>query len=152
MQGYDFSNVRVGFNRGGQHRLAANFLVEHGPFYSGHKTSFSASRGRMNVTSQLSFEPRYTVDIVDLREGSFTNNLFGMRGTYTMTPLMFVSALVQYNSAVRQASANIRLRWEYRPGSEFFIVFNEQRDTNTPRFPELANRSFVVKFNRLLRF
>ena len=40
-----------------------------------------------------------------------------------------------------------------RPGSELFIVFNEQRDSFTPqRFPELENRAFVVKINRLFRF
>ncbi len=30
-------------------------------------------------------------------------------------------------------SSNVRLRWEYRPGSELFVVFNEERDTlDTP--------------------
>jgi hypothetical protein len=49
-------------------------------------------------------------------------------------------------------SANVRLRWEYRPGSEFFLVLNEQRDTTSARFPDLVNRSVIVKFNRLVRF
>jgi hypothetical protein len=49
-------------------------------------------------------------------------------------------------------SANVRLRWEYQPGSEFFVVYNEERDTFGPRFPELANRSLIVKINRLFRF
>jgi hypothetical protein len=35
--------------------------------------------------------------------------------------MMFVSALVQYNSAIEHASASVRLRWEYRPGSELFV-------------------------------
>ena len=48
-----------------------------------------------------------------------------------MTPLMFVSALVQYNSGINAVSANVRLRWEYRPGSELFVVYNEERDTLT---------------------
>ena len=26
-------------------------------------------------------------------------------------------------------SANARVRWEYRPGSELFIVYNEERDS-----------------------
>ncbi len=69
-----------------------------------------------------------------------------------MTPYMFVSALLQYNSADHVVSANVRLRWEYRPGSELFVVFNEQRDTLSPRFPDLANRAFIVKINRLVRF
>ena len=49
-------------------------------------------------------------------------------------------------------SANVRFRWEYEPGSELFVVFNEDRDTTTRRFPGLRNRAFVVKFNRLFRF
>ena len=40
----------------------------------------------------------------------------------------------------------------YRPGSELFLVLNEQRDTLSPRFPDLMNRSFIVKINRLVRF
>ena len=31
--------------------------------------------------------------------------------------------------------ANVRLRWEYRPGSELFVVYNEERDTLAPTFP-----------------
>jgi hypothetical protein len=49
-------------------------------------------------------------------------------------------------------SSNVRLRWEYRPGSELFVVLNEERDTLGRRYPDLANRAFVVKVNRLLRF
>ena len=69
-----------------------------------------------------------------------------------MTPLMFVSALLQYNSSNKSLGANIRFRWEYQPGSELFVVYNEQRDTLTPRFPELENRAFIIKINRLFRF
>jgi hypothetical protein len=65
---------------------------------------------------------------------------------------MFVSALVQYNTGVAAVSANVRLRWEYRPGSELFLVLNEQRDTLPARFPDLVNRTFIVKVNRLVRF
>jgi hypothetical protein len=32
------------------------------------------------------------------------------------------------------------------------VVYNEERDTFGPRFPELANRSLIVKINRLFRF
>ena len=64
---------------------------------------------------------------------------------------MFASALLQYNSSNHSVSANVRLRWEYRPGSELFVVFNEQRDTLARRFPALANRAFIVKINRLFR-
>jgi hypothetical protein len=69
-----------------------------------------------------------------------------------MTPLMFVSALLQYNSGTNAMSANARLRWEYQPGSELFVVYNEERNTLARSFPTLSNRAIIVKFNRLFRF
>ena len=59
---------------------------------------------------------------------------------------------VQYNSTTRRTSANVRLRWEYRPESELFVVYNEERDTLARGFPDLQNRAFIVKINRLFRF
>ena len=49
-------------------------------------------------------------------------------------------------------STNARLRWEYQPGSELFVVYNEQRDTLGVRYPDLVNRAFIVKVTRLFRF
>ena len=70
---------------------------------------------------------------------------------------MFFGGLVQYNSVSNSLSANLRLRWEYQPGSELFIVYNDQRDVadfsfRDVRWPLLENRAFVVKFTRLFRF
>jgi hypothetical protein len=65
---------------------------------------------------------------------------------------MFTSALIQYTSATNTLSANVRFRWEYRPGSELFVVYNDQRDTLRPGFPDLQNRAIIVKVNRLFRY
>jgi hypothetical protein len=150
--GYDYQTFSAGYNLGQRRRASAQLSVEHGTFYSGRKTSVGISRGRVNVSSQLSFEPTYTVNRVTLAEGSFTSHLTGARVTYTMTPLMFASALVQYPSDGHVVSTNARLRWEYRPGSEVFVVYNEERDTLGRRFPLFVNRAVIVKVNRLLRF
>jgi hypothetical protein len=159
--GYDFHNTRVGYNFGSQRRLSGNVSIEHGTFYDGTKTTLSVGGGgggpfgvgRVEVTPQISLEPGLSLNWVDLPQGSFNTTLVTTRTTYTVTPLMFVSALVQYNSSNSTLSTNVRLRWEYQPGSELFVVYNEGRDTLTPRgYPELETRSFVVKVNRLFRF
>ena len=150
--GYDFINYRLGYNFGQQRRLSGNVTVEHGTFFSGRKTTLGISRGRLSLTNQFSIEPTYSINWVDLAEGSFTANLIGTRTTYTMTPRMFASMLLQYNSSVDAVSANIRFRWEYRPGSELFVVLNETRATEMTRFPTLTNRAFIIKINRLFRF
>ena len=150
--GYSFQDVRVSFQLGAQRRLAGGLAIQHGSFYGGEKTSVEFTRGRLEVTPQLSVEPGASLNRIDLPEGRFTTELVTARTTYTVTPKMFVSALLQYNSSNNSLGANLRLRWEYQPGSELFVVYNEQRDTLTPRFPELENRAFIIKINRLFRF
>ena len=150
--GYNFSSVRAGYTFGQQRDGSGTVMVERGTFYNGDKTTVIVNRGRLGLGPQLSIEPRLSLDWVDLVEGSFSSRLIGSRVTYTMTPLMFASALLQFNSGGEIVSANIRFRWEYASGSELFVVVNEERDTFARGFPDLANRSVIVKINRLLRF
>jgi hypothetical protein len=149
--GYRFANAHVQMNLGQRRKVSGNIALDRGSFYGGEKTTISVSRGRLNAHSQVSLEPTYLLSVVDLAEGSFTSQLVGSRVTYTVTPLMFASALLQYNSSSHAVSANVRLRWEYRPGSELFVVYNEDRDTLARRFPALAGRALIVKVNRLFR-
>ena len=150
--GYDFRNGRIGFNLGRRRRVSGNMSVEHGTFYNGRRTGVSLSQGRLSVTSALSLEPTYSLNRVRLVQGEFTTHLVGSRVTYTVTPLMFFSTLLQYNSATRTLSTNARLRWEYRPGSELFVVYNDERNTLARGFPSLATRAVIVKVNRLFRY
>jgi hypothetical protein len=94
-----------------------------------------------------------TINDVDLPAGSFINKIYGTRADYGFSPRMFASALLQYSSSDRTFSSNLRFRWEYRPGSELFLVWTDEHDTFQAR-PDtrLRNRAFVVKATRLWRF
>ena len=151
--GYTFQDTQVSYLLGPQRLFAGTVSLQRGSFYSGDKTTVGFNRGRLELTPQFSLEPSVSYNRVDLPEGTFTTNLVTTRTTYTVTPLMFVSALLQYNSSSDSLSTNVRLRWEYQPGSELFVVYNEQRDTLVPdRFSQLEDRAFIVKINRLFRF
>jgi hypothetical protein len=150
---YPFSSARAGFTLGPRRKLSGAVLLDVGEFYDGRKVGLNVTRGRLEVTRRLSMEPSLTLNWISVASApSFRTELVGSRITYGITPWMFISALVQYNNATSAVGANVRLRWEYQPGSELFVVVNEQRDTRAPSFPELANRSFIVKVNRLFRF
>ena len=151
--GYQFGAGRASLSLAARRRVSATLSVEHGSFYDGHRTVVNISQGRTELTSKFSVEPSVSLNWVDLSEGSFTTQLFSARVTYTMTPRMFASALVQYVSSVGTVATNARLRWEYAPGSELFVVYNEQRDPDgTSGISGLINRTFIVKINRLFRF
>ena len=150
--GYDLRTFRGQYSLGTQRLVSGTMFVESGAFYAGDRTAFGFSGGRVKLHPQFSVEPGLSVNRVQLPFGDFTTTLVSSRLTYTVTPMMFVSSLVQYNSSNSTLSANVRLRWEYRPGSELFVVFNEGRDTTLAGYPDLQNRALVVKVNRLLRF
>ena len=155
MGGYDFRNVQLSYAFGQQRRVSGTLSVQTGQFWSGDLTSVAFNNGRIEVTPQLSVEPSVSLNWVDLPEGSFTTEIARARVSYTFNPRMFLSGLLQYNSAGDTFSTNFRFRWEYMPGSELFVVYSEDRDTDPlmpDRYTELRNRGFVVKINRLLRF
>ena len=99
----------------------------------------------------LALEPAVSINWIDLPQGEFTTRLISTRATAPLTPRMYVSALFQYNSSNNAFSTNARLRWEYQPGSELFVVLTEGRNTLGPGYPLLETRGFVVKINRLIR-
>ncbi len=152
---YEFRDYYMSYGMGAQRRVSGTLTLQHGQFYNGEITSVGYSRGRIEVTPQFSFEPSVSVNKVKLQTGTFTAPLAITRLTYTFTPRIFFSGLMQYNSTAQALSTNLRLRWEYRPGSELFVVYNDQRDTllmPDQRFPLVQNRAFVVKFTRLFRY
>jgi hypothetical protein len=150
---YTFRDVQLAYNFGLQRRYSGSFSVRRGSFYNGTRTSVGFQRARIEVLPQLSVEPSLSFNWVDLEElGDFTQHVAAARISYSFSPRLFLSGLVQYSSAADALSANLRLRWEWAPGSELFVVYTEERDTDVfDRFSELSNRAFVIKINRLLR-
>ena len=153
--GYSFFDVEGTYSPGAQRRLNGTLTVRVGGYFNGNIRSVGFRQGRMEITQQLSLEPSVSVNWIDSPHGSFRTDLVVSRVNYTFTPRMFFSGLIQYNSSTNAISNNLRLRWEYSPGSELFVVYTEDRETDPlrpDRFSELRNRGFVVKLNRLFRF
>jgi hypothetical protein len=149
--GHTFSSLRATYGPGPQHRVSGSYSIDVGSFYTGEKTTATA-RGRFEASTRLTFEPNISLNWIDLPEGRFTTTVVGTRGTFTVTPRAFVAALVQYSSSSTSLLTNVRLRWEYHPGSELFVVYSEGRDTLTPRATPLENRGLAIKVTRLFRF
>ena len=149
--GYEFQDVRVAYQFGAQRPVPGFVSYRKGSFFSGDRNEL-AFNGRIEVTPKFSLEPRLSLNWVSLEEGDFAARLLSSRITYTMSPRMFVGGLFQWNSSNDTLSSNMRLRWEYEPGSDLFVVYSDGRLTNAAGFPILLNRTFAVKFTKLFRF
>ena len=150
-QGYATQTVRTSYSLGQQRLLSGRATIARGSFYNGVRTEASYN-GRIGIISQFAVEPSVSLNWVDLPYGTFSARLFTSRFILTPNPRTMVTTLVQFNSSAHTVSASVRLRWEYRAGSELFVVYSDGRETLGSTPAALLNRSVAVKATRLLRF
>jgi hypothetical protein len=148
---YAFTSYRASYQMGEQRRASGTVAFQWGDFYDGTIRAISVNQGRLVVTNQLSIEPGVSLNLIDLPQGDANQTVLRLRSDYAFTPRMFASALMQYNTADRILSTNLRFRWEYSGGSEFFVVWTDERD-RLPGGTGLRTRALAVKITRLLRY
>jgi hypothetical protein len=154
---YAFRDLEASYFLGPQRRLTGSLSLRRGSFYSGSITSLALGQARIELLPQLSIEPSVQFNWIELpgpqgTDERFNQHLTRARVTYSLSPRTYVSGLVQYNTTSDSFSSNFRLRWEWAPGSELFVVYTEDRNTEAlDRWSELSNRALVVKVTRLLR-
>jgi len=101
----------------------------------------------------LSFDTALQRNDIDLPfpMHAFVTNLVTSRVGYAFNTRTFLDTLLQYNTDLRQFSANVRFDLIHRPLSDLFVVYNEQRLTDEPT-PVNPGRGLIVKYTHLLAF
>ena len=148
---YDYRNLSAKYELGTQHFLSGEVTYEYGGFYGGTRQSVGISQGLTEPLPNLFVEPGISINWVDVPQSRFVAKVLTGRFVYMFSPRTFVSALVQYNSDGGAMAVNARLRWEYRPGSDLFIVYSDGRSTLEQGFPRLQNRALTIKLTRFFR-
>jgi len=133
-------------------KVSGSALITSGGFWSGSQLSTKVG---------VLYRPSYhlTFDVALQRNDihlpapmhDFVTNLVTTRIGYAFNTRTFLDTLVQYNTDLRQFSANIRFDLIHRPLSDLFIVYNEQRLTETPT-PINTGRGLIVKYTHMLSF
>jgi hypothetical protein len=75
----------------------------------------------------------------------------GLRVGWSFSTRLAAHVYAQYNSLDRRFVGNLRLRFIHRPGSDLYLVFNEERgEPGDPR--ALLGRGAAMKLSYLVRF
>jgi hypothetical protein len=142
---YRFHRYNMGYIGDQSRSVAPSVVVSGGGFYGGTLLSTMVSldtKPHPRVRASVSYS-RNDVDI-PVEGGDFVTNLWIFRGVVAFSPNAFVRALLQLNDDSQEALANVLFRYSYRPGSDLYVVYNEERDTlggdSVPR-----NRELLVK-------
>lgn len=104
--------------------------------------------GHISVGAQYQFN-----QVVDLPTAYFTDgnprpvyiNLFRGRLDYSFTTGLFAKLFAQWNADSNVVSTNFLVNYIYRPGSDFYFVFNQTYDTNGTTTSRLLDSTVVAK-------
>lgn len=97
------------------------------------ESTFGGTLGRLSGTAAIRAGEHValTVDAgrnwVNLPNGAFRADLLATRIGVAFTTRLFLNTLVQYNSLDRRVTSNMRFQYIFRPGSDLYLVFNEER-------------------------
>ena len=81
----------------------------------------------------LLFEPNYTHNRVTLPgRPLYTSNVLNFRVSHSFSPDFYLKGFVQYNDDRKTASFNFLWWYHYKPGSDFYVVYNQGWDTDLP--------------------
>ena len=86
---------------------------------------------------------------IRLRGGQYTTDLITARVEYGFSTIAFANALLQYNTDAQEWASNLRFNLIHHRLSDFFLVVNERRDSNTG---VLIDRAFVAKMTYMVAF
>lgn len=132
-------------------KVYAEITCEGGQFYDGNQMSIMVSP-YMNLSSSILISGTYRFDAINFSERNqeMTNHIARVKLQYMHSTKLSASTFVQYNTLDAAFVGNFRLRYNPREGNDFYIVFNEIRnlkpELKTPRLPELANRTLLLKY------
>jgi hypothetical protein len=159
---YHWTRHQLTYGTSQEHRFIMNLFERFGTYYNGHLNE-ARVRATYRTSERLSFSfseqwNRFQLGATTDPAGRFLPSSAGdfsvvvgaFQTNYSFSRFLTLSALLQMDTANNQgASANIRLRWNYRPDSDLYVIYTAGQRfaslvaANPPQFYE--NR-FAIKF------
>jgi hypothetical protein len=149
---YDWKTLQLRFTPSPNRSLSGDVTlrVQEG-FYGGDNAELTWSP-LWKPSANLSVAPAYQFTRLTLPQGRFTSHLVNSQINYAFSNRWLTSATVQYGNLTRLVASNFRLNYIYRPGDDFFVIYNESRTLENGLLVGTLNRSLIVKLTRSVDF
>jgi hypothetical protein len=132
--------------------VSGSTLVTMGGFWNGTQRSLQAGvivRPSYHLKVDLAMQRNDITLPAPMHD--FVTNLVTSRVGYAFNTRTFLDTLLQYNTDLKQFSANVRFDIIHRPLSDLFVVYNEQQVTDVPT-PVTPGRGLILKYTHMMAF
>ena len=103
---------------------------------------------KLQPSTRLNIRGDYVRNKIELQDGFVATYEVGLQMKFTLSPKMFLNALIRYNSGKTQVDSHIRFHLIHRSSSDLFFVYNEQQDIEQER----TDRVLALKYTYLFDF
>ena len=148
---YQFYELICVFNTPDSRSYYLESSLDIGSFYDGRLFSIGVSP-RWDVSSSLEISGYYGFDRATFpdRDQKFTSHIGRLRVLAMLSTKLSATAFVQYSSAAKAITANIRIRYNPREGTDLYVVYDDGANTGRlseiPALPRSRGRTLLVKF------
>ncbi|MCU0324579.1 MAG: carbohydrate binding family 9 domain-containing protein [Spirosomaceae bacterium] len=122
--GYNFRQFKVKYESDKRKIINGYAYFRSGEYYNGRMTSF---HGILNKRYQPNGDIGLDLTVNHIRlpkpYATRTLLLIGPNVDWAFNKSMFLKAVVQYNTQIKNINTNIRFQWRYRPVSDIYLVF-----------------------------
>ena len=144
---YRFNEFRVRYFSDKSNVLSVDAQCRKCDVFTAEKTTLAVG-GKLQPSSRLNIRGDYARNNIELLDGSFATYEVGLQIKLTLSPRMFLNALIRYNSDKNQVDSHIRFHLIQSPSSELFFVYNETQVIERER----TDRVLALKYTRLFYF
>jgi hypothetical protein len=122
---YNWARHQLTYGSPEDRRWTARFFERFGGYYNGTLNEARAQTTyRANERLALSFSEQWNRFQLPLVNGNFSVVFGALETDYAFSRFLSLSTILQMDTANDQgASANIRLRWNYRPDSDLYVIY-----------------------------
>ncbi|RKU30830.1 hypothetical protein C6497_03910 [Candidatus Poribacteria bacterium] len=126
---YDFNVFQTSLRTSSSRRVYGSLRIELGEYYDGSRRGIAID-ATLKPTVRLSIEPTIEFNRIKLPSNEFDANVFGGRIGYSFSTTLFSKMFLQWSSDREVISTNFLVNYIYRPGSDIYLVFNQNYDTH----------------------
>ena len=147
---YWWTDFGIGIESASNRLIQGEVEFTIGEFYTGDRQQIKTEL-ELLPWKRLNLLLEYDYNHVDLPLAEFHVHIAAFRMVWNFTPDLIWSHLVQYDNLSDSVGLNSRLRWEYRSGSQLFLVANQSylREDNSVR---VLDTELNLKVGATIRF
>ena len=122
---YHWTRHQLAYGSPQDRRLQVQLFERFGTYYNGHLNEARVrATYRAKERLSFSFSQQWNRFRLALPGGNFSVVVGSFQTNYSFSRFLSLSTLLQMDTANTQAaSANIRLRWNYRPDSDLYVIY-----------------------------